>query len=147
MSIKYKGFTIEKAKGKTFGKPTFEKFGKKIAIQDYIEAGREDTEIYPTLEKYGCLTRMERTPSQIYGDFTEYNDLRGNLEKAKKIKDMWNQLDTTIKNEFNNDMNEFIDRGMEWAKNKIEEETKKVETKPVETQPVETQPKTTQGAE
>ena len=127
MSVKYKGFSIEKAKAKVFGKPTFEKNGKELDIQEYIESGREDTEIYPTLEKYGCLTRMERTAGEIYGDFTEYNDLRGNLEKAKKIKDMWNQMDTKVKNEFNNDMNEFVDRGMEWAKKKVQEETAKQE--------------------
>lgn len=137
MSLKYKGFTIEKAKAKVFGKPTFEKYGKELDIQEYIEAGREDTEIYPTLEKYGCLARMERTAGEIYGDFTEYNDLRGNLEKAKKIKDMWNQMDTKVKNEFNNDMNEFVDRGMEWAKKKVQEEIANQETivKPTIEQP------------
>lgn len=122
MSVKYKGFNYEKKGGTKFGKPTFVKFGKTINVQEYIEEARVDTEIYPTLEKYGCLKPLERTPSEIYGDFTEYNDLRNNLEKAKKIKEMWNNIDTKIKNEFNNDMNEFIDRGMQWAKNKIEQE-------------------------
>lgn len=125
MSVKkYKGFTIDenKPKGQKFGHPTFIKYGKEIDIQEYIEEGRVDTEIYPCLEKYGCLKPLERTPSEIYGDFTEYNDLRGNLEKAKKIKDMWANIDTKIKNEFNNDMNEFIDRGMQWAKGQIEAE-------------------------
>lgn len=140
MSVKkYKGFNIaeDKPKGQSFGCPTFEKFGKTIDIQEYIEAGREDTEIYPCLEKYGCLKPLERTPSEIYGDFTQYNDLRGNMEKAKKIKEMWNNIDNKVKNEFNNDMNEFIDRGMSWAKSKVDAENAKKE--PVQTT-VQTEP-------
>lgn len=121
MSVKYKGFTIEKAKGTEFGKPTFVKYGKEYDIQEYIEASREDTEIIPTLEKYGCIDRMKLNAEGLYGDFTVYNDLRTNMEKKIQIENMWNQLDTKVKNEFNNDMNEFIDRGMEWAKKKVDE--------------------------
>lgn len=139
MSVKYKGFTIEKSKGTIFGKPTFVKYGKEYDIQEYIEAGREDTEIYPTLAKYGCLTPLERTPSEIYGDFREYNDLRSTIEKGRKIKDMWDQMPTDIKNEFNNDMNEFIDKGQEWAKKKVDAEIKAKESAEIQpATPVET---------
>lgn len=134
MSIKYKGFTIEKHEGTKFGKAVFVKYGKEYDIQEYIEAGRPDTEIYPTLQKYGCLTPLERTPSEIYGDFTEYNDLRSTIEKGRKIKDMWDQLPTDIKNKFNNDMHEFTDRGMEWAKSEIDKANKtKIVEQAVET--------------
>lgn len=136
MSIKYKGFTIEKAKGTEFGKPTFVKYGKEYDIQEYIEASRDDTEIIPTLEKYGCIDRMVVNAEGLYGDFTEYNDLRTSLEKKKQIENMWNQLPTDVKNDFNNDMNEFIDRGMEWAKRKMDE------NKPAEpAQPATAEPK------
>lgn len=116
MSVKYKGFIIPKSKGSKFGKPTFKKFGKEIDIQEYIEEGRTDTEIYPCLEKYGCLKPLERTPSEIYTDCTEYNDLRTTIEKGRKLKEIWANMPTKIKNQFNNDPNEFIDRGTEWAK-------------------------------
>lgn len=120
MSVKYKGFIIPESKGSKFGKPTFKKFGKEIDIQEYIEAGRPDTEIYPCLEKYGCLKPLERTPSEIYADCTEYNDLRTTIEKGRKLKEIWANMPTKIKNQFNNDPNEFIDRGMEWAKNEMQ---------------------------
>ena len=123
MSVKYKGFTIEKAKGTEFGHPTFIKYGKEYDIQEYIEASREDTEIIPCLEKYGCLKPMELNAQGLYGDFTKYNDLRSTMEKKIQIENMWNQLDTKVKNEFNNDMNEFIDRGMEWAERKVKEQS------------------------
>lgn len=132
MSIKYNGFTIDEHPGTEFGRPKFKKYGKEIDIQEYIEANREDTEIYPCLEKYGCLKPLERTPSEIYGDFTEYNDLRGNLDKAIKSQEMWDQLPSTIKNEFNNDMHEFIDRGMEWAQRQIKTETETPAEQPTE---------------
>lgn len=131
MSVKYKGFIIPETKGSTFGKPKFTKYGKEIDIQEYIEAGRPDTEIYPCLEKYGCLKPLERTPSEIYADCTEYNDLRTTIEKGRKLKEIWANMPTKIKNQFNNDPNEFIDRGMDWAKGQIKKEQDAV--KPTET--------------
>lgn len=127
MSVKYKGFTIEKSKGTEFGHPTFVKYGKEYDIQEYIEAGREDTEIYECLEKYGCLKPLERTPSEIYADCTEFNDLRSSIEKGRKLKESWDQLPAKIKNQFNNDMHEFADRGMEWAKTEMEKAKKPAE--------------------
>ncbi len=131
MSVKYKGFTIIESQGTTFGKPKFKKYGKEIDIQEYIEAGRDDTEIYPCLEKYGCLKPLERTPSEIYADCTEYNDLRSTIEKGRKLKEIWANMPNHIKNKFNNDPNEFIDRGMDWAKKEMDKQTaeqKKLET-------------------
>ena len=123
MSVrKYKGFSIEESKGTDFGKPTFIKYGKEYDIQEYIEASREDTEIYECLRKYGCLKPIERDVEGIYGDFTELNDLRTCAERAQKSKDMWDSMPIEIKNQFNNDMNEFMDRGMEWAQNQIKKE-------------------------
>lgn len=124
MSIKYKGFTIERSQGKDFGHPTFNKYGKEIDIQEYIEAGREDTEIKVVLEKYGCLKPLEKDIQGIYSDFTEYNDLRTTLDKAKKANEMWGEMPTDFKNKFNNSIEEFIDRGMEWAKSEIEKQQK-----------------------
>lgn len=124
MSIKYKGFNIEKQKPTDFGRPTWVKYGKEEDIQDYIEAGRQDTEIYQVLRDYGCLKPLERTPSEIYADCTEYNDLRSTIEKGKKLRQNWDQLPTDIKNIFNNDMNEFADRGLEWAKAEMEKANK-----------------------
>lgn len=135
MSVKYKGFIIEESKGSEFGKPKFKKYGKEIDIQEYIEAGRDDTEIYPCLEKYGCLKPLERTPSEIYADCTEYNDLRSTIEKGRKIKEIWANMPNHIKNKFNNDPNEFIDRGMDWAKSEMQKEAEAKKTLETATQP------------
>ena len=123
MSVKeYKGFKIEESKGVDFGQPKFIKYGKEIDIQEYIDAGREDTEIYPTLLKYGCLKPLECDVQGIYGDFTELNDLRMCADREKKCNEMWDQLPIEIKNQFNNSKHEFVDRGMEWAQNQIKKE-------------------------
>lgn len=123
VKMPFKAMCFEPSKGTEFGKPTFVKYGKEIDIQEYIEANREDTEIYPTLKKYGSLKPLEKSYEAIYGDFTEYNDLRTCFDKAKQSKQMWDELPQDFKHEFNNDINEFIDRGMEWANNKMKEIT------------------------
>ena len=127
MSVKkYKGFSIEESKPIDFGRPTWVKYGKEIDIQDYIEAGREDTDIKEVLAKYGCLKPIEKDVEAIYGDFTEYNDLRTSIEKSRKSMEMWDELPVEIKNKFNNDVHEFIDRGAEWAKSEVEKMKKPV---------------------
>ena len=115
-------------KGQEFGEPTWIKYGKTEKVQDYIEANKTDTEIYECLEKYGCLKPLEMDYQGTYGDFTELNDLRGSLERMQKANEMWRQVPAEIKKEFNNDIHEFTDRGMEWVSNKIKQETATAQT-------------------
>ena len=114
--------TYPKTKGEEFGDPTWVKYGKEERVQDYINANKTDTEIYECLEKYGCLKPLEMDYEGTYGDFLEMIDLRGSLEKAKKADEMWRLVPAEIKKEFNNDIHEFTDRGMEWVQNKIKQE-------------------------
>ena len=116
--------TYPKTEGQKFGKPTWIKYGKEEDIQSYIEANKTDTEIYECLEKYGCLKPLEMDWEGTYADFSEMNDLRSSLEKMNKANEMWKQIPADIKKNFNNDIHEFVDRGMEWAKKQIEIETK-----------------------
>ena len=125
----------EQSKGTEFGRPTFVKYGKEIDIQDYIEAGREDTEIYATLEKYGTLKPLEKSYEEVYGDFCEYNDLRTCMDKAKKSREMWDTMPTEFKHQFNNSIDEFIDRGMEWAQNEIKKASQPAPAEPTTTEP------------
>lgn len=115
--------TYPKTKGSEFGEPTWVKYGKTEKVQDYIEANKTDTEIYECLEKYGCLKPLEMDYQGVYGDFTEMNDMRSLMDKMHKANEMWKQVPADIKKEFNNDIHEFTDRGMEWVKNKIQKET------------------------
>lgn len=111
--------TYPKTKGTEFGDPTWVKYGKEERVQDYIEANKTDTEIYECLEKYGCLKPLEMNYEGTYADFTEMNDLRSSLEKMKKANEMWAQVPADIKKQFNNDIHEFVDRGMEWVEGEI----------------------------
>lgn len=129
--------TYPKTKGQEFGDPTWVKYGKTERIQDHINAAKTDTEIYECLEKYGCLKPLEMNYQAVYGDFTEFNDLRGSLEKIQKAKDMWKLVPAEIKKEFNNDIHEFTDRGFEWVKKRIEAE--KAQAEPAEKPEVKTE--------
>lgn len=110
-------------KGQEFGEPTWVKYGKTEKVQDYIEANKTDTEIYECLEKYGCLKPLEMDYEGMYNDFSEMADLRGSLDKMHKANEMWKQVPAEIKKEFNNDMHEFTDKGMEWLSKKLQQET------------------------
>ena len=137
MSVKeYKPITYityPATKGQEFGEPTWIKYGKEEKVQDYIEANKTDTEIYECLEKYGCLKPLEMDYEGTYADFTNMLDLRGSLERMHKANEMWKQVPAEIKKEFNNDIHEFTDRGMEWVANKIKQETAAAKPAPATT--------------
>jgi len=122
--------TYPKTKGEEFGDPTWVKYGKEERVQDYINANKTDTEIYECLEKYGCLKPLEMNYEGTYADFSEMLDLRSSLEKMNKANEIWRQVPAEIKKEFNNDIHEFTDRGMEWVAKKIEAERAKTQPAP-----------------
>lgn len=101
-------------------------FGE-VNVYDFIQEGREDTEIYPTLEKYGSIEPMKlkvENAEQMYNDFTQIQDLggyRGILDYQKKAKEMFYQLPSELRKEFNNDINKFTKEGPEFLNKKIKE--------------------------
>lgn len=101
-------------------------FGE-VNVYDFIQEGREDTEIYPTLEKYGSIEPMKlkvENAEQMYNDFTQIQELggyRGILEYQKKAKEMFYQLPSELRKEFNNDINKFTKEGAEYLNKKIAE--------------------------
>lgn len=108
--------------GQDFGRPTLEKYGKKIDIYDWIQENREDTEIIPTLEKYGCLDRMKIDDDVLYGDITELmkGGLRGVMEREQEADELWNSLPWEYREQFQNNRALFIENGEKWLKDKIE---------------------------
>lgn len=94
------------------------KAGKKIVWKEYIEAANEDVEPYKVFEKYGSIEKIKVDVETIHGDFTEYNDLRTNLDREIKAKQMWENLPYTVRKEFGNDINNFRDEGQEWINQK-----------------------------
>lgn len=108
-------------------KIVFEKKGKKINIYDFIQEGREDTEIYPTLEKYGCIDKMILNREDVYADYTELQkmqDLRGVKDFEIQAKTMFYNLPLEVRKEFDNDINKFT-RGADNYIAKLREEDAK----------------------
>lgn len=97
------------------------KNGEKVNVYDFIQEGREDTEIYPTLEKYGSIKRMELDTPAVYQKFEKVNDLRDHLEQQKEAVNMWNALPLDIRKQFNNDRYEFMNNGMQWLEKRMSE--------------------------
>lgn len=113
-----------KRKSQSFDKAniTLKKAGKEINVYDAIQANREDTEIYPTLEKYGCIDRMMLNSEGVYADFTIFKGLREIKEQQEMANNMFYNLPLEIRQVFNNDKNIFMRDGEKWLKNKINEE-------------------------
>lgn len=106
-------------------KITLKKAGKEFNVYDKIQENREDTEIYPTLEKYGCIDKMMLNKEGVYGDFTQYKGLRELKEQQEMAKNMFYNLPLETRQKFNNDMNVFIKDGEKYMKNLIDEEKQK----------------------
>lgn len=100
------------------------KAGKKIHLYSMIQAAREDTEIRPTLEKYGSIEPLETKKAAIYGDFSEIKDLRDIEEARIKADTMWDNLPARIKRHFDHDKKRFMEEGEEWLRKELEEDEK-----------------------
>lgn len=99
-------------------KITYVKCGKEINIYDEIQANRTDTEIIPTLRKYGNLKPLEVDYQGMYGEF-EKMDLRDVYELKEKAENMYDQLPAEIKAQFNDDPREFLEKAPKWLEEKI----------------------------
>lgn len=109
-------------------KITFKRNGIDVNVYDYIQEGREDTEIYEVLEKYGCIDKIKRTNEELYADITaiqKLDGLRGIVEQQKQAKSMFENLPLEVRKEFNNSLNEFSLKAPEYLQQlaeKIEKE-------------------------
>ena len=99
-------------------KITYMKCGKEINVYDEIQANREDTEIIPTLRKYGNLKPMEVDYQAMYGEFQNM-DLRDVFELRDRAKEMYDNLPAEIKAQFNDDPKEFAEKAPQWLEEKI----------------------------
>lgn len=99
-------------------KITYVKCGKEINVYDEIQANRVDTEIIPTLRKYGNLKPLEVDYQGMYGEFQKM-DLRDVYDLKQKADDMFDSLPAEIKAQFNNDAKEFAEKAPKWLEEKI----------------------------
>lgn len=135
--MEFKKFEWRERKAQAFDKSkiVLTKAGKTFNVYDKIQEAKEDTEIYPTLEKYGCIDRMMLDTQRVYTDFTAFKGLREIKDQQKMADQMFNNLPLETRKIFNNDKNVFMRDGEKWLKEKIkaEEAAKKAETPKAET--------------
>lgn len=109
-------------------KNVINKKGQMINLYDFIQENREDTEIYPTLEKYGCLDKIIVNKQQIYADFQELMGLREMHEQERKAQNLWESLPIDVRKEFANDRLNFMQNGEKWLKEQIQAEKNRTQT-------------------
>ena len=114
-------------------KISFLRNGKPVNLYNYIQEQTEDTDIYKTLEKYGCLDTLEKSTEMIFGEFNECMDLRDIYEQDQAFKNLWNSLPIQIRETFHNDRLEFMKNGENWLKDQIAKEKAKQEPAPIPT--------------
>lgn len=137
-SMKFKSLYKRERKALSFDiKEKIKKAGKEYCVYDAIQEARADTEIYPTLEKYGCIDRLGIDTQKVYADITAFGDLRSMHDQQIAAAKMWEELPWDVRKEFNNNIHTFLKEGKNWIEKKIAEQTPKEPVQPVE-QPTET---------
>lgn len=119
------------------------KNGEKINVYQMIQNNREDTEIEPTLKKYGCLTPMEMNIEQVYTDLTNIKgDMRDMIEQQQEADNLWNKLPRDVRETFGNSKRNFLENGETWLKSKIEKAKAEAEKLKQEQNPTPAEPTT-----
>lgn len=85
------------------------KAGKKINMQEYINANNEDAELIPTLKKYGCIDSIEKqNPADLkWGEENKNLRLEDAYEALQKAKELWNSLNEKTREFYKNDFETF----------------------------------------
>lgn len=102
--------------------------GEKVNVYKMIQEAREDTEIIPTLEKYGCIEKLGFDPEKTYNNFVEITDLRDIYVAKEKADSMWENLPIEVRKVFNNNADEFMRNGEKWLKEQMAKDTEVPET-------------------
>lgn len=100
---------------------TLTKAGQTFNVYDKIQEAREDTEIYPTLEKYGCIPQDKLDAGKAYADFTAFKELREMKDQQIAAMNMWNALPLETRKHFQNDIHLFAKDGEKFLREKMAE--------------------------
>ena len=68
---------------------------------------------------------MKTAAKELSGEISAIGDLRTVLDNKIKCNKIWENLNPKIKKEFNNNIDEFLANGENWAKNLVETEIKR----------------------
>lgn len=141
-TMKFKSIYKRDFKPKAFDPDrTIIRGGKKFVVRQLIQESRSDTEIYPTLEKYGTLENamehMKKNLNKIYADFGAVTTLKDTMDQQIQAQQLWNDLPFQVRAHFNNNIHTFLKEGEKYLKEMIEankpKETIATPEKPKET--------------
>lgn len=103
-------------------------YGETYPMYDFIQDNRVDTEIIPTLEKYGVAKGMEKlkrydpeNAEKYYGDFRSIKgNFRNLLDQKIAAEKMWKSLPLNLRAKFGHSQKEFLEKGEKWLKSEME---------------------------
>uniref|UniRef100_A0AAU8B2H9 Internal scaffolding protein n=1 Tax=Dulem virus 160 TaxID=3145637 RepID=A0AAU8B2H9_9VIRU len=107
--------------------------GQKLYLTELMEANREDTEVYPTLEKYGCIEKCCKQSPLEFGE--QLNpDLMTAVEIMRKGEEIWSSLNIKTREFYQNNKEKFIQNAHKdflAEQEKMQKEAQKIEQKEV----------------
>lgn len=120
--------------------------GKKINVQEWIDANNVDVELVPTLEKYGVLDKpmvekvelvkkigLLKKEAGRYGNENQNLNFIDGQNIVKRGKEIWNSLNPKTREYFHNDVEEFINNAEKvYKKFKAEIDAAKQQPLPLE---------------
>lgn len=117
-----------------FGGETIKRKGKEVNLREWVQSNAEGTNLYETLETTGAIRIQQKTDISEIAQIFQGQDKRTIMEHIEKVKSEWKTLDKSIRKEFDNDVNKFIENGQKWVGAKIKEMENITKNKKTETQ-------------
>lgn len=100
---------------------TVDQAGKKINWKKFTQENNVDLDIYEVRAKYDgeYRNRLKYDPEIELAEIDHTMTLEKVFERNKAVKNQWLSLPEEVRKEFNNDVNEFVDRGQTWLDQKV----------------------------
>ena len=98
--------------------------GQPINWKKFTQENNVDLDIYEVRERYDgqYRNRLKYDPEVEAAEIDHTMTLDKVYERNKAIQNQWLNLPEKIRMEFNNDVNEFVDRGQKWLNDRREEQ-------------------------
>lgn len=120
--------------------------GKEISLQEYINENNKDCTIYDVYNTYRgdkklTVQALNTLSHKISDELMEVTNLQDAFAVMKKAEESWRSLPLDIRKEFNNNIRDFQQKGLNWARKKYSETLKILDSK----KEVQTQQTTVRG--
>lgn len=95
--------------------------GKVINWKKFTQENNKDLNIYEVLEKYDgkYVNRLKYDPEIEKAEIDHTLTLDKVFDRQQRLKEQFLNLPLEVRKEFNNDINEFTDRGQTWLDEKV----------------------------